>query len=86
MLSVCLLLFASADLRVEVSSAEIQIGEPVVCAVALGDIEGSSPTLSEEALEPILAWFVRAAPSIRRDPGGGLTLSWTPSSPSGGWT
>ena len=77
MLSVCLLLFASADLRVEVSSAEIQIGEPVVCIVALGGIEGSTPTLSEEALEPSLAWFVREAPSIRRDPGGELTLSWT---------
>ncbi len=77
MLSVCLLVFASADLEVEVSSAEVQIGEPVVCVVALGDVEGSCPTLSEEALEPNLAWVVHEAPAIRRDPGGALTLSWT---------
>ena len=77
MLSVCLLLLASADHKVEVSSASVQIGEPVVCVVALGELGGSPPVLSEDALEPSLSWFVREAPSIQRAPSGALTLSWT---------
>ena len=43
MLSVLLILAASAELPVLVSSAEVQIGEPVVCTVDLGAIEGSVP-------------------------------------------
>jgi len=69
-----LLLIVSADLTVEVSSTEVQIGEPIVCTVAL---EGSRAALSEEALEPGRSWVILKAPSIRRSPEGDEVLTWT---------
>ena len=77
MLSVLLILAASAELPVAVSSAEVQIGEPVVCTVDLGAIEGSRPALSEEAMGPGRGWIILEPPTIRRAQGGGQTLSWT---------
>ncbi len=77
MLIAPLLLMAFADLQVVVSSAEIQIGEPVVCTVDLSTLEGVRPTLSEEALEPGRGWIVLEEPTLRRDRAGDLVLTWT---------
>lgn len=77
MLSASLLLLAALDLPVVVSSAEVQIGEPVVCTVDLSLVEGSGLKLSEEALEPGRGWIILEPPTLRRAQAGAQTLTWT---------
>ena len=76
MLSALILLAASAELPVLVSSAEVQIGEPIVCSVELVLMEGAPFTLADEVMEPGRAWIVLEQPKIRQVPGGARTLTW----------
>ena len=76
MLSALILLAASAELPVLVSSAEVQIGEPIFCSVELVLMEGAPLTLADEVMEPGRAWILLEQPKIRQVPGGARTLTW----------
>lgn len=77
MLNALLWFVVVAELPVAVSSAEVQIGEPIVCTVELDLVDGAQPTLSEEEMEPGRGWIVLDPPKLRRTEGGANVLTWT---------